>query len=231
VSRTYVPYAQDSTRDRRPIRAAESVDNVFGAAGVEALSEKSVLTVLGATGRGGFRTMLTGSVALSTVAKGHGPVVVVRTDGDGEVPDRGHVLLAVDGTPAGEEAIGSAFEEASLRGAPIVAVHVWMTDLPDVPLAYHQIVGMNVEAAVAERQELLAQRLAGWREKYPEVDVRRVVVDGSVAGRLLELAEGAQLVVAGSHGYGELLGSFLGSVSRALLAHAPCPVLIARPQD
>jgi nucleotide-binding universal stress UspA family protein len=41
-------------------------------------------------------------------------------------------------------------------------------------------------------------------------------------------AVGADVVVVGSHGHGWLQRVFLGSVSRHVLGHAPCPVLVVR---
>jgi nucleotide-binding universal stress UspA family protein len=74
----------------------------------------------------------------------------------------------------------------------------------------------------------LAARLAGWAEKYPEVEVRRVVERDRPAPALLEQAAGAQLVVVGSRGRGGLAGMLLGSVSHNVLHHSPCPVLVVR---
>ena len=47
--------------------------------------------------------------------------------------------------------------------------------------------------------------------------------------QLLERSRGAQLVVVGSRGHGELAGMVLGSVSNALVHKADCPVAVVRP--
>jgi nucleotide-binding universal stress UspA family protein len=77
---------------------------------------------------------------------------------------------------------------------------------------------------------VLAERLAGWGGKYPDVEVRRVVVRDRPAHALIEqaTATAAQLVVVGSHGRGSAAGLVLGSVSHAVLHHSPCPVAIVR---
>ena len=89
---------------------------------------------------------------------------------------------------------------------------------------------LDWNAIEADEREVSAQRLAGWGEKYPDVPVQRIVARDRPAHRLLEQARGAQLVVVGSRGRGSLSGLFLGSVSHALLHHAPCPVVIVRPE-
>jgi nucleotide-binding universal stress UspA family protein len=84
-------------------------------------------------------------------------------------------------------------------------------------------------AVEAEEREVLAERLAGWCEKYPDVPVRRLVVRDRPARALVGESGRAQLVVVGSRGRGGLRGMVLGSVSQALLHHAHCPVAVVRP--
>jgi nucleotide-binding universal stress UspA family protein len=77
--------------------------------------------------------------------------------------------------------------------------------------------------------EVLAERLAGWQEKYPQVTVRRVIKRDRPSAALRVAARTAQLLVVGSRGRGGFAGLLLGSVSQALIHHAQCPVLVARP--
>lgn len=76
-------------------------------------------------------------------------------------------------------------------------------------------------------EEVLAERLSGWRNRYPDVAVNKIVVCDRPAPRLLEQAENAQLVV-GSQGRGGFSGMLLGSVSRAVVNSAQIPVIVAR---
>ena len=106
-----------------------------------------------------------------------------------------------------------------------MAVHTWWVDLNLLPLVKE--LGATADAAA----ELLAERLAGWSEKYPDVTVERAICRRpSAAEVLLAQAAHAQLVVVGTGGRGALTGLVLGSVSQALLHHAPCPVAVIRPQ-
>lgn len=94
-------------------------------------------------------------------------------------PDQAPVVVGIDGSPASEHATAIAFDEASRRGVHLVAVHTWSDagyELPDEPWTEAQ----------PEEDMLLAERLAGWQERYPDVTVRRVVCRDQPARRLLD---------------------------------------------
>ncbi|MFL6141816.1 MAG: universal stress protein [Labedaea sp.] len=194
------------------------------AARLRELSRSAALLVLGSRGLGGFTGLLAGSVAVALAAHAHCPVAVVR----GARPADGPVVVGIDGSPASEQAIGFAFEQAALRGAELVAVHAWSEVV--YPL-YDGAYLPDIDWRPVEEQagELLAERLAGWQEKYPEVTVRRVVERNHPASALLAAARSAQLLVVGSRGRGGFTGLMLGSISQAMIHHAPCPIVIARP--
>jgi nucleotide-binding universal stress UspA family protein len=190
-----------------------------------AASERAAMLVLGSRGLGGFTGLLAGSVTTALAAHGHCPVAVIRD----EPPSAGPAVVGVDGSPASEAAIGFAFEEAALRGCELVAVLVWTDTVFPVGPDGIQYPLIDWTPLVEEAEELLGQRLAGWAEKYPEVVVRRRVEHDRPAAALLEAAKGARLLVVGSRGRGGFTGLALGSVSQAMVHHAPCPVVIARP--
>jgi nucleotide-binding universal stress UspA family protein len=85
------------------------------------------------------------------------------------------------------------------------------------------------DAVETREREILAERLAGWQEKYPDVTVRRMVAGGKPATLLLKETGDAQLLVVGSRGRDGFAGMLLGSTSQALIHHAPCPLLVIRP--
>lgn len=222
----WVAEARDAALAEAPALSREIA--VVNAPAVEVLVEESAtasVVVLGTRGLGGFTGLLVGSTSVGLSGRAHCPVVVVRGADDG-VPGR-PVVVGVDGTPVGEPAVAFAFEQASARGVDLVAVHSW-TD----PVVLNALAGgaLAVDYPLLEEQAnlLLAERLAGWQEKYPEVRVRREIVRDHPTRALLHHADDAQLVVVGSRGRGGFRGLVLGSTSQHLLHHAPCPVAIVR---
>ena len=187
------------------------------------MSEDAELLVVGSHGRGTVARMLLGSVSSNVVRSAHCPVAVVR-DEDPLMPHPGQapVLVGVDGSPASELAVTIAFDEASRRGVDLQALHAWS----DVQV--YELPGVDWAAVKEEAELSLAERLAGWQERYPDVTVHRLVECDRPARQLIEKAEGAQLVVVGSHGRGGLTGMLLGSVSNAVLHSVRMPVIVAR---
>jgi nucleotide-binding universal stress UspA family protein len=194
-------------------------------------SKTARLLVLGSRGLGGFASLLVGSVAVALSAHGHCPVVVMRSSSvDDKWPEDGPVVVGVDGSELSDAALTFAFEAAAARDVPVVAVHTWQ----DVHMAgaWTLLPGtIDWDWLQSEEEDRLDERIAGWREKYPHVDVRTLVVRGRPAGTLLEQAAGAQLVVVGSRGHGAFTGMGLGSVSQTLLHHVECPVAVARTEQ
>ncbi|HEU5470881.1 MAG TPA: universal stress protein [Actinophytocola sp.] len=189
------------------------------------------MVVLGSRGLGGFTELLVGPIAVTVAAHAHSPVVVVRPPGTRTPPvGTGPVVVGVDGSPTSEAAVAFAFEAAALRGVPLLAVHTWLdVDYTGAWIALPSLV--DWAAVRADAQRLLAERLTAWQEKFPTVEVHRIVEQDRPARALLAHAKDAQLIVVGSRGRGAWTGLGLGSVSHTLLHHAPCPVAVVRPEQ
>lgn len=161
------------------------------------MSKDADLMVVGCRGAGGVQSLLLGSVSSGLVHHAHCPVAVIHDEDPlMDHPATAPVAVGIDGSPASELATAIAFGEADRRGVELVAIHTWMNSADffvDVP----------PESMATQADEELAQRLAGWRERYPDVVVRRVVGQENPARRLLEESERAQLLVVGSHGLGD----------------------------
>ena len=140
------------------------------------------------------------------------------------------IVVGVDGSAHSSAAVRWALRQAVLTGASVDAVACWHASSMVggfAPVAYVEIdlagpTGDIARAAVAEA----VAATPGATEVA--VDIR--VVKGYPATLLLEAAEGAELLVVGSRGHGELSGMLLGSVGLHCATHAPCPVLIVHDQ-
>lgn len=185
-------------------------------------ARRAQLVVVGDRGLSRVGRLLVGSVAVALASQAACPIVVVR----GRQPPATSslpVVVGVDGSPVSEAAIAFGYQAAADRGVPLTAVHTWWDTDPGPATQLFR------EEDQVYEQELLAERLAGWRDKYPDVEVERIVARDRPTHRLLEQSANAQLVVVGSRGHGEFAGLILGSVSNALVHEAGCPVAIVRP--
>lgn len=184
-------------------------------------SREADLVVVGDRGLGGFSGLLVGSVAVQLAAHTRCPVLVVR----GRRRPSGPVVLGVDGSLRSAAAVLRAFEEASLHGSELVAVHAWLDPVPVQPGDVLPVV-YDVAQVRAEEERLLAEAVAGCGERYPDVVVREELVRGPTRACLIERSAHARLLVVGTRGRGGFTGLLLGSVSQAALHHAECPVLV-----
>ena len=187
-------------------------------------SETARLTVVGSRGQSRVAGVLLGSVALAISAHGTAPVAVIPVDGPGWTL-AGPVVVGVDGSPTSEAAIGFACEEAAVRGARVIAVHCWIDPRPTLS----EVSAVDIARLTESERAVLSEQLAGWRDKYPDVEVESVVTHGRATQALLDEASRAQLLVVGSRGRGGFTGMMLGSTSHSLITHALCPVVVVQP--
>jgi nucleotide-binding universal stress UspA family protein len=125
-------------------------------------------------------------------------------------------VAGVDGSPASQDALTFAFEEAALRDVPLIAVCA----LADAP---------GKAGGAAQMEEGFSRLMTPAEKEHPEVTVLRQMAFGAPRSALLTAAAEAQLLVVGSRGLGGLKGMSLGSVAGALLQHSPCPVAVVHP--
>jgi len=146
----------------------------------------------------------------------------------------GTIVVGVDGSPASQAALRWAAEEARLRGARLVVVHAW-TYVPPAPIGQPGMIPMPAgdlagqleaerNAAEAELEAAIGEAFPG----QPQVEVETRLVEGDPAEALGSEAEGADLIVVGSRGRTGLASALLGSVSRHVVHHAGCPVVVVK---
>jgi nucleotide-binding universal stress UspA family protein len=187
------------------------------------LSNEAQIVAVGRRGLSSLAGVLLGSVSIAMIHRARCPVAVIHDEPPAEAACAdAPVLVGIDGSPASELATAIAIDEASWRGVELVALHAaYDSD----PFGIHQLEWAAVEP---KAHEALAERLAGWQERYPDVRVRRVVVFDQPAHHLIEQAKTAQLVLVGTRGHGEFTGLLLGSVSAAVVQATRTPIIVAR---
>lgn len=129
------------------------------------------------------------------------------------------MVVGYDGSTGGVQALEWAAAEARTRDLPLTVLHVW-----DVYVGGPLAVPVVDLRAVAE--ESLDNGVEHVRKAAPELSVRGVLARGQAAARLIEAGHGADMIVLGPRGLGGFRGLLLGSVSHALIHHAPCPVAV-----
>jgi nucleotide-binding universal stress UspA family protein len=207
-----------------------AVETMLGGASavmVEA-SATAAMVVMGSRGRGGFRGLLLGSVSGQVAAHADCPTIVLRT---APPESASEIVVGVDGSEASQAALSFAFETASLHGWGLVAVHAW--DFPAYDLIASPDLPVPVPLSdVADGEvRLSAEALAGYRDDYPDVDVREHLVHGPAVTALLSAATDPAMVVVGTRGRGAALSALLGSVSNGVLHKATVPVAVVPPPD
>lgn len=188
-----------------------------------AAAEGAQLIVVGSRGRGGFAELLLGSVSRYVTSRAPCPAAVVRQT---QAVDRSEIVVGVTGRPDQEAVLEFAFQEATLRHATLRAVHAWAHPSTRAPGDMQPLV-YDEQGVGEEEARLLAEAIAGWREKFPDVTLVENVVHEHPAKALIEASAETDLVIIGAHsGAGAALG--LGAIPHAVLHHSYAPVIVVR---
>ena len=151
------------------------------------------------------------------------PVIVLPDDSDVLVRDRRSVVVGVQGRRNDDEVLDFAFGEAAARGTDLVAVHAWQEVVVDAPLRSPMIDWADV---VVHEERVLAEALAGWKERASEpvvrdVVIREVVVRDRAARALVAASMTAELLVVGHRAR-----RIPGATTHGVLHRATCPVAV-----
>jgi nucleotide-binding universal stress UspA family protein len=190
-------------------------------------AERASMLVVGTRGRGPVRALLLGSVSTAVASHASCPIAVVRPAGPGKtvlVEPGQPVVVGTDGGPASVAALEFAFEMAATEGRALQVVHSWTIyeNLID-PASRDQ-----VERLSAEHERVLAESLAGFREKYPDVALERRMPDRDPSDTLVAMSRNAAVVVLGSRGRTGLRAA-VSSVSRDVVERAHSTVVVVHP--
>ncbi|MGW4066314.1 universal stress protein [Nocardia grenadensis] len=217
--------ARTAAPDPGLVITTEALDKLVVPALVER-SDSARMLVVGSRGLGAFQRGLIGSVSTAVTQHARCPVAVIHADAPLDVAAATRpVLVGVDGSGNSVPAVELAFDEAARRRVGLVAVHAWSdTSGYEIPLRHW-------DGARESAKALLAENLAGYAEKYPDVPVERRVTADRPVRSLLDASTDAQLVVVGSHGRGGFASMLLGSTSNALLHAVDTPIVIVRARE
>jgi nucleotide-binding universal stress UspA family protein len=189
----------------------------------------ATLIVVGARGRGRTGSLLLGSVSQTIASAPSRPVLVVPPEAATETHRRGarsgrppSIVCGVDGSDHAANAVRMAARLASALDVRLVLAHVEPDGEEETPAS----IDFDARRRAGTRSALRILQRA--MDAVGDTEVEGRLVRGEPAASLRELAgsESAEMIAVGSRGHGALKALLLGSVSRALAATGPCPVLI-----
>lgn len=143
------------------------------------------------------------------------------------------VLIATDGSVHSEKAIDE-YLRTVFTADDVIKIVSAVEPATHIIGAPFGVVDNYYETFVAEARRIAEEHIQEAKKKLSSV-----VVDGNISAEILigtpgksivedASAWGADLIVMGSHGRGFWERVYLGSVSNAVVHHAPCSVLIVR---
>ncbi|MFE7777181.1 universal stress protein [Streptomyces sp. NPDC057445] len=226
---------EQRVRARRPDveTTLEEVEDAPARVLVAAASDAELL-VMGSHGLGGVGGFLVGSVGQEVVGAAKHPVVLVRPGygedaagaGAGGAPGgegRRKVVLGLDVRDVQDELLEFAFDFAARHSAPLHIVHSWR-----FPAVHHHTAasggGEADRGTEAEKESALSEAVRPYRDRFPGVKVSEEAAPGRAGSHLVEAASDAGLVVVGRRRSAS--GAHIGSVTHAVIHHAPCPVAV-----
>jgi len=146
----------------------------------------------------------------------------------------GVIVVGVDGSETSHQALRWAAEEARLRSARLVALYAW-SFIPPQPLGEPGMLAVSagdlpgqLDAEGEAARLTLDDAVSDVLGPDPGIDVERKLVEREAGEVLVAESEDADLVVVGSHGRSGLTAALLGSVSRHVVDHSKCPVVVVK---
>lgn len=139
----------------------------------------------------------------------------------------GRIVVGVDGSAPGNEALRWAARLAPALGATIQVVIAWQYPFEYPPLdGTMPLPTLNWEDWEQISRDTVEKTIGEVFGDAPPAGLDTIVEHGDPAQALLDAGNGATMLVVGSRGLGGFSGLLLGSVSRYVAEHATCPVLV-----
>jgi nucleotide-binding universal stress UspA family protein len=193
------------------------------------------LIIMGTRGEGPVRGLLFGSVSNAVVARANRPILILRN----KLPEGTHGLrvgLAVDGSNYSEKAVDYVLGHRELFGTGT------RFELINAGEAMHPVSFASMQSMAVTTESL--DELKKFREdaynkavpplvkrfKDAGLEATGVKLDGEPGPIIAEYAneQPLDLLVMGSHGYGNFRAAMLGSVAMRIASASSVPLLIIR---
>lgn len=141
--------------------------------------------------------------------------------------DYQRILIPTDGSENSELAINRGLDLAKDLKKPVHALYV-IDDAPFVDVLRSNTVFLDMQSALQSQAE---QTLRGIRNRARKLGLRvdAEIRTGLPAEEIVAAARPADLLVIATHGRRGLSRLLLGSIAESVVRHAPCSVLVVRP--
>lgn len=197
------------------------------------------LIAMATHGRSGLQRWLLGSVADKVLQATRNPLLLVRPrerDNGGEQAVLKRIVVPLDGSALAEKVLPHARALAERMGLEVMLLRVYV-------MAMHSYI-VGAEGYVPDLETLRADIEGEEAKRYLEdkaeqlrwqgvKDVSYVLLEGSAAGEIIDLAKGIpdNLVAMCTHGRSGVGRRVLGSVTDRVVRHSGDPVLVIRAQS
>jgi nucleotide-binding universal stress UspA family protein len=184
-------------------------------------ARNSSMLVVGSKGHGLVGEILRGSVSQSAARHAAVPVVVVRAPDN---PESGRIVVGSDGSEPSARALEFACDMARLSGDKIVALRAWH---PATAVAdRYGYMPPPTTDTMDDAEAALGRAIDDVRSAHPEIAIEGEIFYGAAERGLVDASSNAAMVVVGSRGHTAVGEALIGSVSKAVLHKAHCPVAV-----
>jgi len=166
------------------------------------------------------------SITNGVAARAEAPVAAVPDDWQERAQHADVVVVGVEDAVSSAWVAEWAFEEARRLGSLVRLVRAWFFSAVFDADVFAGEAGLIQSASVREEVQ---RDFADLIKRFPDVSCEVVAVHGTPADVLVGQSHGARRVVMGRHDPVAPFGSHLGPVTRAVLNHASCPVVVLDP--
>lgn len=188
------------------------------------LGRDACALVVGSRGHGPLSSLLLGSVSVALAASPPCPLVVARPHSEAVAAVDLSVVVGLDADGDAADALTLGFELAAAHYRPLEVVHaIGAASLFPCP----DVVGPEIlRHSLAAANGFLDEALVGYDEKFPDVLVRRRVLQETPTQALVAASSTASTVIVGCRGRRTVRSHVLGSVSRGVVERAHSTVIV-----